>query len=88
MTLTGFATAWLVQNAFAFSIRGVAAHPVGAAVALLWRCLALAVLGSNGGSIQILRVHHTKNPQPGSGGFVLLWRGVQLWSGLILNALR
>jgi len=52
MTLTGFATLWLVQNASAFSIRGVAAHPVGAAAALLWRCLALAVLGSNRGSNQ------------------------------------
>jgi hypothetical protein len=35
-----------------------------------------------------LRVHHTKNPQPGSVGFVVLWREVQPWSGLIINALR
>ena len=34
-----------------------------------------------------LRVHHTKNPQPDSGGFVGLWGGVQA-TGLIINALR
>ena len=52
-------------------IRGYAAHPIGVAVALLWRCLALGARLELG-----VRTYspdeHTKNPQLMVWGLVLL----------------